>query len=146
MDPLSVTVSVITIVNLVAQTTTAFSRLRETCKTLPGRLYALHNEVADLEAVLCDVEQLSRDRSRRQLLDQSDHIKQLLTQSATKLTELKGFVQQLEKVCKQTNIPLVKARCWHKAQGKLQRLQEELKTIKGDLNILLGSSNSYERL
>ncbi|KAI9696670.1 MAG: hypothetical protein M1820_008044 [Bogoriella megaspora] len=132
------------LVTLAGQTVEALSRLRETCKTLPGRLYALHNEVEDLKAVLRDVEQLSQDRSRHVALEQPNGIAQLLTQATVKLNDLKSFVDGLDKACKHTNIPLVKARAWQKTQGKLQRLQEDLKTIKGDLNISLGSSNSRD--
>ena len=137
MDPLSATASIVAIVTLAAQTTAALSKLRETCQTLPGRLIAVHNEVADLEAVVGEVGQLSP------AFASADRINRLLTHSAVKLIELKGFAEQLEKACSQTSIPLVKGRSWQKAQGKLQRLQEDLQPVKADLNILLSSSDSY---
>jgi Fungal N-terminal domain of STAND proteins len=142
MDPLSITASLLAIATLAAQTGAAFHRLRETCNALPGRLLALVNEVADLEAVLREVAHLTHDR-RRDLLGKSSYISQLLSQATSKLTELKGLVDKLDKACAQTKIPLVKARAWRKAQSKLLHLQEGIKTIKSSLNVLIGASNSY---
>lgn len=144
MDPLSIAASIVSIATLAGQTGAAFYRLRETCNALPGRLLALANEIADLEAVLREVAHVTRDRSRsRHILDQSSYISQLLTQATSRLTELKDFVENLDKACAQAKIPLVKARAWQKAQSKLLRLQEDIKTIKSSLNVLLGASNSY---
>ena len=144
MDPLSISAGIVAIATLAGQTSAAFSRLRETCHALPGRLLALFNEIADLEAVLREVANVTRDRSRsRHLLDQSSHISVLLTQARSKLIELRLLVEKLDKACAQTKIPLIKARAWQKAQGKLLHLQEDIQTIKSSLNVLLGASNSY---
>ncbi|KAA6408740.1 MAG: hypothetical protein FRX48_07083 [Lasallia pustulata] len=145
MDPLSIAASIVSIATLAGQTGAAFYRLRETCNALPGRLLALANEIADLEAVLREVAHVTRDRSRsRHILDQSSYISQLLTQATSRLTELKDFGENLDKACAQAKIPLVKARAWQKAQSKLLRLQEDIKTIKSSLNVLLGASNSRD--
>ncbi|KAK4653581.1 hypothetical protein QC762_508160 [Podospora pseudocomata] len=41
-------------------------------------------------------------------------------------------------------IPVLKAGIWLKEQGRLQTLQEDIRTVKSSLNILLGASNSQD--
>ncbi|KAF3897021.1 hypothetical protein GTR04_0360 [Trichophyton interdigitale] len=49
MDPLSVTASIIAVGTVAGKICSAFTELRSLCRSLPGRLHALNNEVADLE-------------------------------------------------------------------------------------------------
>ena len=51
MDPLSITGSAIAIATIPTSAFTAFAELRTLCKSLPGHLHSLNNEVVDLEAV-----------------------------------------------------------------------------------------------
>ena len=55
LDPLSITTAILGIGTVAASTSRAFQELRELCKTLPGRLHALSNEVSDIELVLYQV-------------------------------------------------------------------------------------------
>src|ERR1700684_4606827 len=52
MDPLSITVSVLSLAVAAQTTCESLGKLRSIFKTLPGRLHALNNEVADLEIVV----------------------------------------------------------------------------------------------
>lgn len=52
MDPLSISTGVFAIATLATQTCSAFSDLCSLCLSLPGRLHAVNNEVADLNYVL----------------------------------------------------------------------------------------------
>ena len=63
MDPLSLTASAITVAALAASTCRAFAELRSLCKSLPGRLHALSNEVADIEVVLVQVATVFGERA-----------------------------------------------------------------------------------
>jgi len=63
MNPLSITASVITVASLAASTGRAFSDLRALCKTLPGRLHALSNEVTDIELILYQVASVLEKRA-----------------------------------------------------------------------------------
>ena len=143
MDPLSFTASLIAIAGLAAKTARAFNDLRVTCKTLPGRLHALSNEVSDLEIVLRQVASTVDRRSSDPVLREHQcHIPQLMKQAQSKLEELRAIIQKLCDVCAKTKIPLLNVHTWRKDQPKLQELQEDIKTVKCSLNIMLGASNS----
>ena len=64
MDPVSLTASIIAVAGLAAKTGRAFYDLRSACKSLPGRLHALSNEVVDLELVLHQVAALAEKRAQ----------------------------------------------------------------------------------
>ena len=96
MDPLSLTTSIISIAAVAASTAHAFKELRELCKTLPGRLHALSNEVSDIELVLHQVALVVEKRTGKSILEgQEAHIQHLLNQAGTKLEELKIIVDTL---------------------------------------------------
>ncbi|MCJ1384210.1 hypothetical protein MMC17_007326 [Xylographa soralifera] len=100
MDPLSISASAIAIAALATQVCKALARLRENCKTLPGRLHALNNEVADIKSVLCQVASVIQERAS--VLDSNIEqmkISQLLEQAEAKLKELKEIVNHLNRVC-----------------------------------------------
>ena len=143
MDPLSMTASLIAVATLAASTGRAFRELRALCKSLPGRLHALSNEVADIELVLYQVASVVEERAGDPILqDQQANIPQLLKQAQAKLDELRTIVQKLTEFCEHTKIPLFRAHAWRKDQPRLQALQEDIKTVKCSLNIMLGASNS----
>ncbi|KAJ8122753.1 hypothetical protein ONZ43_g1130 [Nemania bipapillata] len=145
MDPLSLAASIIAIVTLAKQVTAAISGLRSACKTLPGRLHAVHNEVADLELVLFQLAELIRERAC--LPDSKESaIPHLLKQARSKLHEIHAIVHTLTSAYLASRSPLVGASAWRREQGKLQALQEDIRTVKCTLNIMLGASNSQDML
>ena len=147
MDPLSFTASLVAVTTLSVQLTKCFSKLRDVCRTLPGRLHALNNEIADLTAVLHDVGVLFADAEKLEGAAYQEQAALLHTfdQLQVKLAELKVIVEALTVACSKSSIPLLRARAWSRVQGRLQSLQEELKTYKSHLNIALGVSASYAR-
>lgn len=147
MDPLSITAAIVGIGAVATTTANAFKELRKTCKTLPGRLHALSNEVADLELVLCEVAALTAKRTcDSPLEDQEVHIRHLLDQAESKLTELKGIVDTITTVVKSAKVPIARAHAWRRIQPRLQALQDDIKTIKCSLNVMLGASNSRDMM
>ena len=147
MDPFSLGASVITVAALAAKTGCAFHDLRSACKTLPGRLHALSNEVTDLELVLRQVAATVEKRAQDPILrDQQENIPHLLKQARTKLEELANIVHKLKEVSANTKIPLFKVAAWRRDQPRLLALQEDIKTIKCSLNVVLGASNSYDMM
>jgi len=143
MDPLSLTASIITVASLAASTCRAFHDLRTACKTLPGRLHALSNEVTDLELVLHQVASLVQERAQDPTFpDQQAYIPQLLKQAQAKLEELRSILRKITNICAKTTGPLFRVHAWRKDQPKLQVLQEDIRSVKCSLNILLGASNS----
>lgn len=144
MEPVSFVASVFTIATLAATTCSAISDLRSLCKGLPGRLHAISNEVADLELVLTQVATLLKERDALLGSQQSVRaISHLLEQVKNKLNELLAIVERLAVASTGIKIPLLGASIWRKEQGRLQTLQEDIRTVKSSLNILLGASNSY---
>jgi len=141
MDPLSVTASVIAIATLASQVCTTFGELRSLCGSLPGRLAAVNNEVADLEIVLYEIASLVEKRAALPDSEQSP-LPHLLKQANTKLYELEAIVARLRTSCREARYPLATANMLRKGQGPLKSLQEDLRSIKCNLNILLGASNS----
>ncbi|KAI9772906.1 MAG: hypothetical protein M1840_008788 [Geoglossum simile] len=149
MDPLSITASCIAVAALAAQTCSAFAQLRSICKTLPGRLHAINNEVADIEVVCYQVAAVLDERVCLPPLGNETtnaHIRQLLRQTNAKLRELKGIVDQLTTTCDRSKVTVFAAQAWKKKQRRLHALQEDIKTAKCTLNIMLGASNSRDMM
>ncbi|KAL8921836.1 MAG: hypothetical protein Q9172_003827 [Xanthocarpia lactea] len=143
MDPLSLTAGIIAVAGLAAKTGIAFNELRTACKTLPGRLHALSNEVVDIELVLRQVALVVDKREKDPFFEQQQaNIPHLLKQARTKLDELRTIVVKLTEVSANTKIALFRVTAWRRDQPKLLALQEDIKTVKCSLNIMLGASNS----
>ncbi|KAJ5158820.1 uncharacterized protein N7500_008471 [Penicillium coprophilum] len=143
MDPLSFGASVIAIAALATQTCSALSDLRALCESLPGRLHAVNNEVADLNLVLLQVSLLIESRA---FLPEtkSSAIPHLLQQANKKLLEIKDIVCQLNVACRASRMSISKAHAWRKEQSRLQVLQEDIRAVKANLNVMLGASNSQD--
>ena len=145
MDPLA---SVFAVVKLAAYITGALADLRTLCKQLPGRVHALSNEVSDIEVVLIQVAKVLQERSCSPISTETDNkfILQLLMKAEIKLKELKLIVDGLAASSKQNNVVVFRAGLWRKEQPRLLALQEDIKAIKSNLNIVIGASNSYDPL
>ncbi|RHZ48189.1 ankyrin repeat domain-containing protein [Aspergillus thermomutatus] len=143
MDPLSISASIIAIATLAGQTCSVLSDLRALCQSLPGRLHAVNNEVADLNLVLLQLSSLIDDRA---CLPESElsAIPHILKQANKKLVEIKTIVDQLSAACRVSRMAVFRAHAWKKEQGRLQTLQEDIRTVKANINIILGTSNSQD--
>ena len=145
MDPLSITGAILAIASLAASANRAFGELRTLCKTLPGRLHALNNEVSDIELVLHEVESALHDETGDTgIFDHTRSIHHLLDQTRSKLCQVTAIVNSLVSTCKSSKIPLSHAHAWRKHQPRLQALQEDIKNVKCNLNIMLGASHSRD--
>lgn len=141
MDPLSITAGIVGILAAAASTGRAFEELRQLCKTLSGKLHALSNEVSDLELVLHQVASVIKKRTGDPALkEQGEHVQHLLKQADAKLAELRTIVETFTHIAKTTKAPVFQAFAWRKHQSRLQALQEDIKTVKCSLNIMLGAS------
>ena len=147
MDPLSITASVLAILSAATSTARAFEDLRRLCKTLPGRLHALSNEVSDIELVLHQVASVLEQRNGDPALnEQEQHIRHLLDRAGSKLRELRTIVETFTHFASTTKTNFFQAYAWRKNQPRLQVLQEDIKTVKCSLNIMLGASNSQDMM
>lgn len=143
MDPISLTVNIVGIITFASKICSAISDLRSLCKTLPGRIHAVGNEVADLELVLLQVNALVKDRAS---LPESKYstIPHLLKQARLKLNDTEKIIDSLTGVYLKSRIPIGLLHAWRSEQGRLKELQDDIRTIKSSLNIMLGAANSYE--
>lgn len=136
----------IAIATLATKTCEAFSTLRGIVKALPGKLHALNNEVADLELVLREVKTALKERQGL-LVSQKDkaNVPILLQDVNAKLLELKTIIERLTESARRSNksfLCFFTAYEFHKQQPRLGLLQNDIKSVKCSLNILLGASNS----
>ncbi|KAI0396230.1 ankyrin repeat-containing domain protein [Xylariaceae sp. FL0594] len=145
MDPLSISASIVAVGGLAKSVASAISNLRSLCKSLPGRLHAVHNEIADLELVLLEVASLTKTRTYVLGSDDSA-IPHLLRQARSKLSEILDIVRRLTVAYNSSRSPLVGVSAWRREQKQLQILQEDIRTVKCSLNILLGASNSQDMM
>lgn len=143
MDPISVAASVITVATLAGQVCSVFGELRSLCRSLPGRLAAVNNEVADLELVLYEVASLvERQSSLPDPDSKKSPLPHLVKQAGGKLRELQAVVDRLRVSYRDALHPLLAANLLRKEQSHLQLLQQQIRSVKCDLNILLGASHS----
>ena len=142
MDPLSIAASAITVAALAASTCRTFSELRFLCRSLPGRLHALNNEVADTEVVLDQLATLSSKRTS--LIEEAEQqvTMELLSQARVALSQLQDILKAFTGLCARSKFVLIQARAWRKEQPKLEKLQDDIKRVKCTLGIMLGASNS----
>ena len=77
MDPLSVTVSVVTLLGAYSTVLEMFKKIRE-IQQVPDTLYSLNNEIADLKLVLLDIHDCRDEFFRKDPANLSDQEKRLL--------------------------------------------------------------------
>lgn len=139
-DPLSLAASVIAVATVAAQTSKAIASLR-VLNELPSRLQALKNEVTDLEVVLHHIHSLIEERTTMPGADQAS-LAHLLERVRVKLSELSTVIDRISKSCVGRGKLVNRAASWWKEKPRIQILQDDIRVVKGDLNILLGASNS----
>lgn len=142
MDPISLTANLVGIVTFASKICSSISDLRSLCKSLPGRIHAVGNEVADLELVLLQLNGLIKDRA---CLPESKYsaVPHLLKQARLKLNEVENIINSLTHVYLKSRVPLGLLHAWRTEQARLKELQDDIRTIKSSLNIMLGAANSY---
>lgn len=143
MDPLSLTASIIAIATVAGRTCKGFQKLRTLHKAIPGRLHALNNEAVDIEVVLYQLAAVVREReSLSSSLREQEDINHLLERARTKLGELRAIVDRFSKTLINGKGAIFRGHRWQREQERLLVLQEDIKSVKCSLNIILGASSS----
>lgn len=144
MDPLSVTASVLAIVTAAEKVSKVISALRQDWVSFPGRLHALHNEVDDLESILRQVARCLEARKTRLALQSAEGgLLSTLWRGKEKLDELQDVLDRLlPSSAAGKRDTLSRVIVWRKEQSRVSALQEDIKGVKANLNVLLGASNS----
>lgn len=143
-EALGIAASVISLAALAAKVSSAISKIRAV-QALPARLYALNNEVTDIQVVL---RYTSKVLAERKYLpdDGLAKLPAMLECAEIALVRTLESVDRVSKHCVRGKMFMMRAASWWKEKAQLQALQEDLHTIKASLNLLLGASISYDPL
>lgn len=140
-DPLSVAASVLALATAAAQISKAISRLRHFGE-VPGRVYALKNEVSDLEAVLRQIRHALEQKSLAPDNEQ-ESLEQILLRTKSHLTDLAKALERVASACAGGKVKIIsKSAIWWKEKKLFQGFHEDLRTVKATLNLILGAANS----
>jgi hypothetical protein len=141
-DPLSLTASVIAIATAAAHISRAISRMRG-LKQMPAGVYALKNEVADLEVVLRQVGHALKQRTLVPDIDLED-LKKILTRTNDHLAELAKALERIAAACDggEGIKAIGRFAVWWKEKGHFKTLKDEIRGARETLTMMLGASNS----
>jgi hypothetical protein len=140
-DPLSLVASVIAIATAAGQISKAISRLKHIGE-LPSQVYALKNEVSDLEVVLRQVryalEQKTWTPDNRQ-----ESLDVILVRTKTQLTDLTKALEKVANTLAASKTKVFRrSALWWKWKTVFQTFQGDIRAIKESLIVMLGASNS----
>lgn len=144
-DPLSLVASVIAIATAAAQISKAISRLRHFGE-VPIRVYAIKNEVSDLEVVLRHVAHAMEHNSLASD-SQQESLERILARTKGHLTDLAAALGRVANACAGGKIKMIsKSAIWWKEKALFQGFQEDIRSVKVTLNLMLSITNSYNYL
>ena len=142
MDPLSIIASTIALATAAAKISTAISRLRHFGE-LPGKIYALKNEISDLEVVL---RQISQALEQRLLAPDGTHgsLETVLSRTKGHLTDLAEALGRIADACTQSNKikAISKSTVWYREKVIFQGFRDDIVSVKATLNLILSTANS----
>jgi ankyrin repeat protein len=143
MDPLSVIASVIALTTAAAQISTAISRLRHFGE-VPGRIYALKNEVNDLKVVLDQIGLALKQKSLAPDNAQGS-LEQVLARTKGHLADLTKALERVANACTGSKIKAIsKSTIWLKEKALFQTFRDDIGSVKATLNLMLGATNSQQ--
>jgi DNA repair ATPase RecN len=140
-DPVSIAVNVIAIATAASQISKAISHLRKLGQ-VPGRVYALRNEVTDLEVVL---RQVGNALQQNTLTPENQHgsLQEVLSRAKDNLAEISKTLERIANACDRSKAKVIsRTAVWFKEKSHLQTLQDDIRTVKEIFNLMLGASNS----
>lgn len=140
-DPLSIATSVIALATAAAKISQAISRLRHFGE-VPGRVYALKNEISDLEGVLRQVGHALEQKSLAPDNEQGS-LQQILLRTKGHLAGLAKALDRVANACAGGKVKIIsKSAIWWKEKTLFQDFQEDIRSVKATLNLMLGAANS----
>lgn len=140
-DPISIAASVFTLAAVAGQLSKAISRLRHFGE-VPGRVYALKNDVSDLEVVLRQVGHALEQHSLAPDNDQ-EPLQQILARTKSHLADLGKALERVANACTGSKVKIIsKSAIWWKEKALFQGFQEDIRSVRATLNLMLGAANS----
>lgn len=141
MDPLSITAAVNAIATAAAQISKAISRLRA-FGDVPTQVYAIKNEVSDLEVVLRQVGHAIEQGTLAQNTDRKS-LQQTLDRAKTDLADLARALQRVADACDGSKLKAIsKTLVWAREKDVFKRLHDDIRRVKATLTLVLGVTSS----
>ena len=138
-DPLSVTVSVITLIGAAHKISSAISYLRKIVH-VPARVYVLKNEVTDLEVVL---KQAAGAIQQNNLDGQDEAFKATLGDAKKKLAEVSSTIERIGNALERNKSKFIKRNAISaKEMANLETLLIDIRALKESFGLMLGLSTS----
>ncbi|KAL8854966.1 MAG: hypothetical protein Q9221_000162 [Calogaya cf. arnoldii] len=140
-EPISIAASVLTLAAVAGQISKAISRLRHFGE-VPGRVYALKNDISDLEVVL---RQVGHALEQNSLLkdDNQESLQQILARTKSHLADLGKALERVANACTGGKVKIIsKSTIWWKEKALFQGFQQDIRSVKATLNLMLGAANS----
>lgn len=134
MDPLSITASVIAVINLTGTVTTSLNDLRTAWNNAHGDLQTLLSEIAEFQAVLSSI----RDTCTESSADAFLQFSSLCSRAKGRLHDLKNLLRDkiLQHVSATGKVPKVR---WMRVRGKIEAIRRDLRDIRLQLVVSLTS-------
>ncbi|KAF1998176.1 hypothetical protein P154DRAFT_263763 [Amniculicola lignicola CBS 123094] len=141
-DPVSLIASIIAIATAAAQIGKAIARLRAFGE-VPNQIFALKNEVADLEVVLRQVGAAIQQKS---LVPDNERasLEQVLAGTKACLLDLAKALEKFASACAAPGSAIDRGRLRWKGKPRFEGYQEKIRGVKETLNLILGASNSHD--
>ncbi|UKZ47295.1 hypothetical protein TrVGV298_001513 [Trichoderma virens] len=149
MDPLSITASVIAIVQLTAAVGSGFQRLMS-LRGASDQLLQVMNEVTDLEALARDMQSILQERDEASSLDSATlaTLPGLCQQVTALMQELKDIVQGClkEEITSTASSLKIKRIAWLRAADKMNTMQARIRAMRLRLSSALASIQSLDMI
>ncbi|KAF3920185.1 Ankyrin-1 [Arthrobotrys entomopaga] len=144
MEPIGLVASLLTLAHVANKIGKAISRLRKFGE-VPQQVYALKNEVSDLEVVLRQVGQALQSNALPANGNQAA-LESIVGRIKSHLTALGEALDRAGKAAGSGNVYKVLGRApiWWKWDVQFQKFQTDIRTAKENLNLILGVSNSRD--
>lgn len=102
-------------------------------------MYALKNEISDLEGVLREVGYALEQKS----LAPDNSLEQILVRTNGHLADLAKALERVANACAGGKVKVIsKSAIWWKEKTLFQGFQEDICSVKATLNLMLGAANS----
>ncbi len=141
MDPVSIIAGVFSLASAAAQISKAISHLRHSGE-LPARVYALKNEVSDLEVVLRQVGH-GLEQNVLTLGNEPGPLESILVRTKNRLADLGNALERAANVYSGGKFKFIsKNAVLLKEKSLLENIQQDIHSAKVTLNLMLGAANS----
>ena len=134
MDPLSITVSIITLLGAGGTISKGLDRIRS-LKTAPDTLLQLHNEISHLHLIIHAVDGIYRQNDDPNTGGQQEIVCAVLKRAKDTVLELEKVIAYV--LTKETSNGAELDRvAWLRALKKVKKLQSDMRNVRNDLNVV----------